>query len=131
MKNRIPDHLKTTIHADLADGNFQVKIPRHLTDAEKYAQANFHADNGTAYIKYYTETKLYFTNYKVSSDCNEILFINTGTENVTVNDILLVPNTSLRISGNVMEVDTTQYYIKFPTADNTGNTLTVLRKLYV
>jgi hypothetical protein len=98
---------------------------------QEYARINTtSASTGRAFQKYYIEVKDFYTSQKVSSDCNEISFINTGTTNLTVEGILLVPNQSLRIQGNIGEIDTTQYDIIFTNLVNTGNKLTIIRKLY-
>lgn len=98
---------------------------------EEYKRVNsVSASTGRSFQKYYIEVKDFYTSQKVSSDCNEITFINTGTTNLTVEGILLVPNQSLRIQGNIGEIDTTQYDIIFTTLTNVGNKLTIIRKLY-
>ena len=60
-----------------------------------------------------------------------MLFINTGTTNCFINDVKLIPQQSLRISAQYMEIDTTVYYAKFDNPNASGNQVTVLRKLYV
>ena len=123
-------HLK--IHAAEQEDKLKVKYDQEPTHRQLYEQLNsVSKSTGRPYQKFYIETKFYYTNQKVSSDCNDITFWNQGTTNVSVNGNLLYPNQSLRIQGNIGELDTTEYYIVFATLISTGNQLAVLRKLYV
>jgi hypothetical protein len=110
----------------------ELNFKKAISDRERWEEElNRSKSTGAKFQKFYTETKLYYTNWKIGSDCNEILFINSGSVNVRVNDVLLVPNTSLRITGNAGEIDTTQYIVGFPTPNDPNNQITVLRKLYI
>jgi hypothetical protein len=113
------------------ESQFKVTYTKPLTDRERLEMMNSVDRQGKPYQKYYVETKIIYQSQKVQSDCNDITFINQGTTNVNVADVLLLPNQSLRISGNRGELDTTQYTIVFATPISTGNYLTILRKLYV
>ena len=127
-----PKYLKPRLNAAIESGDFKVNIPQPMTDRERYEKQQYRSqDNGQRFIKYYVETKIYYQSYKVSSECADILFINTGTQNVFVNDVLLIPQQTLRITAQYMEIDTTIYYVRFANSSNTGNAITVLRKLYV
>jgi hypothetical protein len=65
----------------------------------------------------------------VTSNCNEITFINLGTNNVTINNTLtLQPTQSLSISGNACEVDVTNYNVNFN--NSVGSNLIVIRKFF-
>ena len=122
-------HMK--IHTAEVEDKLKVKYQQQLTNRQRYEQENkFSKSTGRAFQKFYIETKFYYTNQKVSSECNDITFLNSGTTNVEVEGILLLPNQSLRIQGNIGELDTTEYQINFATLISTGNKLAVLRKLY-
>jgi hypothetical protein len=77
--------------------------------------------------QYIVDVIQYATNNTLTSNCNAITFINTGTTNCFISKFLLAPNASLSISGNENEIDVTTYPISF-----TGGTgiLTVIRKFY-
>lgn len=79
--------------------------------------------------KYYNDISIYQIGQYIISDCADITFYNTGTSNVNVNGVILLPNQTIQFSANVNEIDTTKYYFFF---DNTGvNSCTIIRKLYV
>ena len=78
--------------------------------------------------RYITEVLQYSQNINLQSHCNGISFTNTGVTNLYVNKYLLTPSQTLSISGNVGEVDVTEYKINFPA--NTGE-CTVIRKTYI
>jgi hypothetical protein len=103
-----------------------------LTERQKLEIENrISKADGKPYQRYYVDMQQYFTNEKIYSDCNSILFINTGTQAVNIQGVVLQQTQSLEIQGNRGEIDTTQYIISFPTPNNTGNNLTVVRKIYV
>ena len=123
------NHLK--IHAAEQEDALKVKYDQGLTNRQQYELQNtVSKSTGRPFQKFYIETKFYYTSQAVSSDCNDITFWNQGTTNVEVDGNLLYPNQSLRIQGNIGEIDTTQYNIVFATLISTGNKLAVLRKLY-
>lgn len=123
-------HLK--IHTAEIESDLKVKYDKQLSQRQQYEQLNTYSKStGRPYQKYYIETKFFYTNAKISSECNDITFWNQGTTNVEIDGNLLYPNQSLRIQGNVGELDTTQYTISFSTLISTGNKLAVLRKLYI
>ena len=110
----------------------KVNFPDRPSQREMYEnELGRSKTTGVLFQKFYTETKLYFTNFKIGSDCNEIIFINQGTTTLSINDVALVPQQSLVISGWTNEIDTTQYNVLFPTPNNVGNRLVVIRKLYI
>ena len=123
-------HLKVEV-ADKLKAKFpEYGISKQEQWRQQYEKVNSISANGKVFQKYYIEVKQFYTSQKVSSDCNDITFINTGSTNVRVQNILLVPNQQLNIAGNEGEIDTTQYDIFFTTLISTGNELTVIRKLY-
>lgn len=122
-------HLK--IHAAETEDPIKVKYDQGISNRQQYEQQNtFSKSTGRPFQKFYIETKFYYTSQQVSSECNDITFWNQGTTNVEVEGNLLYPNQSLRIQGNIGEIDTTTYNIVFATLISTGNKLAVLRKLY-
>jgi len=123
-------HLRVSFQDEI-DAKAKAAFPTPLTDREKYDQINsVSRSTGRPFQKYYIEFKTFYTSQTIQSDCNELTFINTGTTNVYVESVLLYPNQSLRIGGSINEIDTTEYSITFATVINTGNSLTILRKLY-
>lgn len=124
-------HLKVEVQDNLKASFPDYGQTKQQQWRQQYEQINsISASTGAKLQKFYIEIKQFYTSQKVSSDCNEITFLNTGSTNVTVSGVLLVPNQSLAISGNAGEIDTTQYDIVFSTLVSTGNQLTIIRKLY-
>lgn len=80
-------------------------------------------------IKFETVTKVYNQDNYTASDCNSILFINTGVVNVIVDQVRLTPGQQLSIPGNVGELNVKQYAFNFVGAV-IGRSLTVVRKVY-
>ena len=79
--------------------------------------------------KFITETKVYSASNSTDTNCNSVIFVNTGTTNVTIDGFTLTPNQSWNITGNENEVLVKVYYFNF---SGTGtNSLTVLFKRYV
>ena len=70
----------------------------------------------------------------ISSNCMDMLFINTGTNVATLNNsIPLQPGGSYGTNANLNEVDKTPWQVSFQ-KDNTGtliNSLTVVKKVYI
>jgi len=121
-----PEHLKLYEQSET-----KIKFQKQLSDRQKYEQENsVSKSTGRPFQKFYIETKVFYTSQNISSDCNDITFINQGTTNFTIQDVILLPNQSLRISGNAGEIDTTQYILTFDTLISTGNLCTVIRKLF-
>ena len=128
---KIP-HLGIRVQDRITEDQIRAAFPQPLTDRQKFEQLNKRSSStGETYLKYYIETKFYTTNFKVSSDCNDITFICLGANGCNINGIPLVQNQSLRFTGNRGELDTTQYDIQVATAFNVGNSVAVLRKLYI
>jgi hypothetical protein len=121
-----PEHLKL-----YEQSSSKIDFAKQLSDRQKYEQENsVSKSTGRLFQKFYIETKVFYTSQNISSDCNDITFINQGTTNFTIQDVILLPNQSLRISGNAGEIDTTQYILTFDTLISTGNLCTVIRKLF-
>lgn len=79
-------------------------------------------------VKYTTETKIITVNGQVDSNCNSIIFLNTGTNNVFIDGIRVTPGTSINIAGNFGEMLIKAYSIKF-TGGN--QSLTIIYKRYL
>jgi len=121
-----PEHLKLYEQSET-----KIKFQKQLNDRQRYEQENsLSKSTGRPFQKFYIETKVFYTSTNIESDCNDITFINQGTTNFTLMDVLILPNQSLRITGNNGEIDTTQYTLTFDTLISTGNFCTVIRKLY-
>ena len=72
----------------------------------------------------------YFSNGQVKSDCADIIFINTGTTTITINQSLpLAPGQSFTFSANAGEIDRTIYTYTFSGAGT--NSITIFRKIYI
>jgi hypothetical protein len=123
---RTPEHLKLYEQSET-----KIKFKQQLNDRQRYEQENsISKSTGRSFQKFYIETKVFYTSQNIESDCNDITFINQGTTNFTIMDVLLLPNQSLRITGNAGEIDTTTYILTFDTLISTGNLCTVIRKLF-
>jgi len=121
-----PEHLKLYEQSET-----KIKFQKQLNDRQRYDQENsVSKSTGRAFQKFYVETKVFYTTQNIESDCNDITFINQGTTNFSIMDVLILPNQSLRITGNAGEIDTTQYTLTFDTLVSTGNLCTVIRKLF-
>lgn len=80
-------------------------------------------------IQYTTETKIFVLTGSTDSNCNSILFINTGTSAVTIDGITLQQGQQFRIDGNRDEILVKTYYFNFATG--AANSLTVVFKRYI
>jgi hypothetical protein len=127
-----PKHLQVNIKDEISADKLKLAYNKRANERAMYEQENkFSKSTGEAYQRYYVETKVFYTTANIGSDCNDITFINSGTTNLVIAEVPLLPNQSLRISGNRGELDTTQYQLTFATPINTGNQLIVIRKLYI
>lgn len=125
-------HMKIGIEEEITSDKLKLAYNKKLNERAMYEQENkFSKSTGQPYQRYYVETKVFYTTANIGSDCNDITFINSGTTNLVIAEVPLLPNQSLRISGNRGEIDTTQYQLTFATPINTGNQLIVIRKLYI
>lgn len=80
-------------------------------------------------VRYVTETKVYSANAQTDSNCNSIIFINTGQSSVSVDNLVLTPGQQLAIAGNFNEVNVKIYQITF--LGTTSPALTVIYKRYL
>ena len=79
--------------------------------------------------QYITETKIYSANNQTDTNCNSVIFINTGSVNVTVDNVVLQPSQSLTIDGNRDEMNVKVYNFNF--AAGTNPQLTIVFKRYI
>lgn len=79
--------------------------------------------------KFITETKILSNNTTVDSNCNSIVFYNTGTANVFVDGIKITPGTSFSFIGNFDEMNIKYYSILF--AQIGMPEITIIYKRYV
>jgi len=79
--------------------------------------------------RYITETKLFYANSQTDTNCNSVIFINSGSVNVSVDNVLLAPNQTLAIDGNKDEMLVKVYEFNFAAGSNPQ--LTVVFKRYI
>jgi len=79
--------------------------------------------------KYITETKIFTSNTQTDTNCNSVIFVNTGTSNVTIDGFTLTPNQSWNITGNKDEILVKVYSLNF--SGSGVNQLTALFKRYI
>jgi hypothetical protein len=79
--------------------------------------------------QFVTETKLFYQASQTDSNCNGILFVNTGTTTVTIDGFLLQPSQSWSIDGNRDEMLVKTYTFNF--GAGAGSQLTIIFKRYV
>ena len=79
--------------------------------------------------RYITETKIFVANSQTDSNCNSIIFINSGSVNVTVDNVVLAPNQTLSIDGNKDEINVKVYEFNFAAGSNPQ--LTIIFKRYI
>lgn len=75
------------------------------------------------------ETQTFNAPSEIRSDCNAITFINTGTANVQINGVNLVPGAQLISPGNEGEINRTRYRLSFSGVGS--QVCTVIRKIYI
>ena len=126
-----PKHLQVNIQDEISADKLKLAYNKQMSNRAKFEQENsFSKSTGEPLQKYYVETKVFYTTANIGSDCNDITFINSGSTNLNIDAVTLLPNQSLRISGNRGEIDTTQYNVTFVSPSAVGNQLIVIRKLY-
>jgi hypothetical protein len=125
-------HLEIRVQDKITTDQLKVRYQKQLSDREKYeAEMDRSKSTGSVIQKYYVEFKNFYNSQKVSSNCNDITFINLGSNPVTLDGaITLQQNQSLQISGNINEMDTTEYDVRFSAYSSPNNNLLVIRKLY-
>ena len=83
------------------------------------------------YQRYKIDILVYNASNQVYSNCADITFYNNGTNDATINNVLVLSSgQSIVFSANNDELDTTIYSISF---QNNGklNALVVFRKIYI
>ena len=79
--------------------------------------------------QYTTETKVFFLTGSTDTNCNSVLFINTGTAAVTIDGVVLQQGQQFRVDGNENEILIKTYYFTF--AAGGTNSLTIVFKRYL
>lgn len=125
-------HLQVRIQDQITEDQLRLRYDQVLSNRQKYQLENsVSKSTGATIQKFYIEFKNFYVSQKVSSDCNDITFTNIGSNPVTLaGAITLQQNQSLQISGNINELDTTEYDIQFSAYNSPNNNLLVIRKLY-
>jgi hypothetical protein len=125
-------HLQVRIQDAISQDQLRMRYNQVLTDRQKYEQENtLSKSTGAAIQQFYIEFKNYYVAQKISSQCNDITFTNLGSNPATISGaITLQQNQSLQISGNINELDTTEYDVRFSVNNSPNNNLLVIRKLY-
>lgn len=113
------------------DDNIKISYPEQLTDRQKYENSIGLNKQGRPFTKYYIEVNQYYININIASNCSAITFLNYGSNQVTINGVILTQGQQLTIEGNVNEIDQTTYVIQFAGSNAANNSLTVIKKLYV
>jgi hypothetical protein len=80
-------------------------------------------------MKHYTPVFIaYNTAQSIPTDCNSIIFINSGTTNAVIENVILAPSQSFVIDGNELEFTTATLQINFTGAGQ--NNLIVVKKIF-
>lgn len=79
--------------------------------------------------QYITETKIYVQSGQTDTNANSVLFVNTGSDNVNIDGLILQPSQSWAIDGNADEILIKVYSFAFVTTVNPS--LTVIFKRFV
>lgn len=127
-----PKHLAVSIKDKITTDSLKLRYEKQVSDRERYDIENtVSKSTGQSFQKFYVEFKNYYNSQKVSSDCNDITFLNLGLNPVVIcGSVTLQQNQSLQISGNRGEIDYTEYDIVFSAYASPNNNLVVIRKLY-
>lgn len=81
--------------------------------------------------KYKIDILTYQADGFVKSDCADITFYNQGQTDIVLNNSITIrPGTSLNLSANYNELDTTIYQFYFVPLLSRPNSLVVFRKIY-
>lgn len=125
-------HLQVRIQDQISEDQLRLRYNQVMTDRQRYEQENtLSKSTGAAIQQFYIEFKNYYVAQKISSQCNDITFTNLGSNPATISGaITLQQNQSLQISGNINELDTTEYDVRFSVNNSPNNNLLVIRKLY-
>jgi hypothetical protein len=79
--------------------------------------------------QYIIETKVFVLTGQTDTNCNSILFINSGTSTVTVEGVVLAVGQQFRVDGNLDEMLVKTLQFTFATGG--VNQLTVVFKRYL
>jgi hypothetical protein len=79
--------------------------------------------------KYTTDTKIFLRDGQADTDCNSVIFYNTGTNPVNVDGVVLQQGQQFRIEGNENEQLVKVYNFQFSGA--LVSELTVIYKRYI
>jgi hypothetical protein len=80
-------------------------------------------------MKHYTPVFIaYNTAQSIPTDCNSIIFINSGTTNAVIENVIVAPSQSFVIDGNELEYTTATLQINFTGAGQ--NNLIVVKKIF-
>ena len=80
--------------------------------------------------KFETQFQTYSESGIVESNCADITFVNTGTDDVTINGSITLPtDASLSIQAEQWEMNTTKFNVVF--GGSVAPALVVIRKHYV
>lgn len=125
-------HLAVRVEDKIQADQLRLKYQKKLTDREMYdLERSKSKSTGADLQQFYVEFKNYYNSQQISSNCNDITFLNLGTNPVVIGGVVtLVQNQSLQISGNINEIDTTEYQIQFSAYASPNNNLVVIRKIY-
>ena len=82
-----------------------------------------------ACTQYITETKIFSINSQTDTNANSVLFINTGSDPVVIDGLLLQPSQSWSIEGNYNEILVKIYNFRFITT--VAPSLTIIYKRYI
>ena len=79
--------------------------------------------------KYTTDTKIFLRDGQADTDCNSVIFYNTGTNPVNVDGVVLQQGQQLRSEGNENEQLVKVYNFQF--SGTLVSELTVIYKRYI
>lgn len=81
--------------------------------------------------KYITETKVFYLSGQTPTNCNSIIFYNTGTSKIIIDGIPLAQGQQVVITGSWCEILVKQYSFEFNKTAESRNELTIIYKKYV
>ena len=124
-------HMKVNIIDQKKIDDIKLRFDKQQSDRAKYEAIDSKSAANVKIQQFYTEFKNFYYSQKVTSECNDITFINVGSNPVTIEGaITLQQNQSLEIAGNANELNVTQYDVKFSVYSDPNNNLVVIRKLF-
>jgi len=80
---------------------------------------------------YEIETVQYGAGQYIPSNCNTIMFTNTGVGTIYIDKLPLIPNTTMVIDGNVNEKCVHQFNLEMQSPFLAGQQCTITRKIYI